>query len=222
MIKLVNALPDIVPLTAEGVRILSAFNTYGETALFWVQDEKTVLCSLDGDMTLLYRGTDVGELKEFLNFINPKSIFANYETLQLLGYITERVYVYKKDYCPDLEKLNGDAVKSDDVYSLLCNKGFLLPPFPEFATDYCRKLNLGSLSVFALKDTAVALGITENETLLITGVASNKKGFGTVALNGLLAKGGYKTAFCVTKKETVKFYEKNGFAFCYEAGYVIF
>ena len=88
-----------------------------------------------------------------------------------------------------------------------------------FAVDFCYRLNHGYLKYFALKEICAAIGISDGQAVLLNGIASHKKGMGSVALHGVLSQFGYKTAFAVCERDVCGFYEKNNFIHIYDGGY---
>ncbi len=219
MIKQIKSLPAFSVNCAERLKIKSAFSFYKDIALLFVQDEKTFISLLDGNMVIDYGGTDIAELFAFINTVSPKTVFAKSGVLENYSFKEEEKCSVLVRKTPAKSTLSGDTLKSDEIYSILNTKGLSLPPYEYFAVDFCRKLNGGGLYYFALKDVAAAIVLKEGETLLLNGIASRKKGMGSVALNGVLAKCDYKTVFCVSRQENLPFYYKNGFEFSYNVSY---
>ena len=106
----------------------------------------------------------------------------------------------------------------NEIYKLLNIKGLDLPPYEYFAVDFCHRLNHGGLKYFALKENCAAIGVFDGQAVLVNGIASHKKGMGTLALCGLLSQ--YNVpAFAVCEKNVTPFYLKNNFSHIYDAGY---
>ncbi len=219
MILLVNEIPKLDLPRAEVVKINCTYNAYGDIALFWVQDtNKAIISMLDGNMVIYNNGANIDELREFIGVISPLSVFGDADTLrQIFGDAFHRVYVMKSEHSFKCDILS-QTVNSDEIYKLLDVKGIELPPYEHFAVDFCHKLNHGQLKYFAIKQICAAIGISDSKTVLVNGIASHKKGMGTVALAGLLSQ--YNaTALAVCEKEIMPFYLKNNFNHAYDAGY---
>lgn len=219
MISLVNEIPKLSQPLAEVVKINCAYNSYGDVALFWTQDQtRAVISMLDGNMVIYNNDSDIDELREFIGVISPSSVFSDAKTLNaLFGDNFHEVCVVKSDKkfdCADI----SDVVNSSKIYQLLNTDGLDLPPYEHFAVDFCHRLNHGELKYFAKKDLCAAIGVFDGQTVLVNGIASHKKGMGTMALQGLLSQ--YKTtAIAVCEKEVMPFYLKNNFEHVYNAGY---
>ena len=219
MISLVNEIPKLSLPLAEVVKINCAYNSYGDVALFWTQDQtRAVISMLDGNMVIYNNDADIDELREFIGVISPLSVFSDAKTLTALFEDNfHEVCVVKSDKkfdCADI----SDVVNSSEMYQLLNTDGLDLPPYEHFAVDFCHRLNHGELKYFAKKDLCAAIGVFDGQTVLVNGIASHKKGMGTMALQGLLSQ--YKTtAIAVCEKEVMPFYLKNNFEHVYNAGY---
>lgn len=219
MISLVNEIPKLSQPLAEVVKINCAYNSYGDVALFWTQDQtRAVISMLDGNMVIYNNDADIDELREFIGVISPLSVFSDAKTLTALFEDNfHEVCVVKSDKkfdCADI----SDVVNSSEMYQLLNTDGLDLPPYEHFAVDFCHRLNHGELKYFAKKDLCAAIGVFDGQTVLVNGIASHKKGMGTVALGGLLSQ--YDaTAIAVCEKEVMPFYLKNNFEHVYNAGY---
>ena len=219
MISLVNEIPKINLPRAEVVKINCNYNSYKDVALFWTQNEcDAIISMLDGNMVIYNLNADIQELYEFIGVISPSSVFSDAKTLEdLFGNDFHRVYVVKSEHQFKSDLLS-DNLNSKEVYQLLDVNGLQLPPYEYFAVDFCHRLNHGQLNYFALKNSCAAIIISDEQTTLLNGIASHKKGMGTVALEGVLSQG--KAPYlAVCEKEVAPFYLKNKFKHAYDAGY---
>jgi len=221
MIKLVN-FPKERSNGVENIKIREFYCCYGDIALFWEQSDSLLsIAMLDGNMILDGKCGDITELKEFIKMINPKSIFAKSELLENLGLNKNITNAFvMKIFSLERENLTSDELSSKDVFSILNGGGLSMPPYEYFAVDFCRRLNLGRLKYFGLKDKACAVSIGEKE-ILINGILSKEKGFGSYCLKGILSKNKNKTVYAVCKEDVKPFYLKNGFIQEYKVGYWI-
>lgn len=222
MISLINELPSIYKINAELVKIKCLYDAYknDNKVLFWVQDDNKALISMtDGNMIIFNNGADCEEIKTFVEVLSPACIYSDYDTLRAIDKAPkERINVVYKLADSHFDT-KSDALKSDEIYNLLDVDGLSLPEYPYFAVDYCRRLNMGTADYFALKDKCAAISFNSDEFAIINGIAAKQKGYGSVALKGILNKN-YGRHFLVCCRDKVKgFYEKNGFEFLYYAGY---
>ena len=222
MISLVSSVPFLSKESAESIKINCLFEAYknDDRVLFWVQDENKAVISLsDSNMIIHNISADIEELREFVEVINPVCIFSDLKTLKALGKEPqEKIYVMSRK--ADIEgETEGDSLSSKELYSLLDTDGLSLPEYPYFAVDFCKRLNMGTADYFAIKDTCAAITFNCQNAAIMNGIASHKKGFGSVALKAVLQKNTGRD-FLVCCREKVKgFYEKNGFSPLYFAGY---
>ncbi len=219
MISLVNEIPKISLPCAEVLKINCNYNSYKDIALFWTQDnDKAIISMLDGNMVIFNQGADIEELVKFINLVSPLSVFSDERTLTaIFGKDFHRVCVMESKYTFKCD-IPSDEMTSDRIYKLLDVDGLELPGYECFAVDFCHRLNHGYLRYYARKDLCAAIGISDGQAVLVNGIASHKKGMGTVALSGLLSQ--YDTpAIAVCEENIVPFYLKNNFSLSYMAGY---
>lgn len=223
MIHLVTELPDIYDKnSAELLKIKCLFEAYSDIALFWSQQgADTLISMLDSNMTIYAKNPDFDELKSFIDVIAPKSIFTDFKTAKNLGLkINETASVLSRN-CDIPFKNSPDELKSDEIYNILNVEGLTLPSFDSFAVDFCHRKNIGKLKIFAKAKTFAAVSIDCEDVCLINGIASHRKGQGSVALEGILSQNFGKTALACAKEEVKNFYIKNGFRETYKAAYCV-
>lgn len=222
MISLVEKLPVISSLTAEYVKIYSLYDSYknDKNVLFWVQNNNDAVISLaDGNMTILNINADIMELGEFISVISPASIFSDYKTLLSLGLspIEKACVMAKKAEKQNIPKM--DELSSKEIYKLLNVEGLLLPAYPFFAVDFCRRLNRGKAKYFAINNICCAVSFNTGSMAIINGVASHQKGFGSIAIKGIEDINEGRDLIACCKEDIEEFYIKNGFKELYFAGY---
>ena len=95
MIRLTDRLPELTEPDAVGFKLHALFDCYADTALFWTQESRdTCFGLLDGHLILSAKQPVDQELRHFVSFLSPKSIFTHPETLASLGLTaTETVFV---------------------------------------------------------------------------------------------------------------------------------
>lgn len=222
MISITKEIPRVEERDASLIKLRCLYECYKEdsSVMFWCQNEGDAYISLtDGNMIIYNKNADIEELSEFVSVISPCCVFSDLETLKALGKAPkEDIYVY----CIKAQKSDSaqsDELSSKELYSLLDVDGLSLPEYPFFAVDYCRRLNMGFADYFGLKGTCAAISFKTGRFAIMNGIASHKKGYGSIALKNILGKNEGRD-FLVCCREKVKmFYEKNGFEFLYKAGY---
>lgn len=221
MIRLITDLPKIEALSAEYVRIRCLFDAYqdDDSVLFWKEEESGSLLSLaDGDMTVYCPSGVTEEMGSFLSMLSPKTVFSDANTLSALGlkpYRKLSVLCRKADLTDEQE---SDLFSSRELYDLLQSGGLSLPDYPAFAVDICRRLNHGGAVYFGLKEKCAAITCFSGNIALLTGIVSRQKGFGTVALEGILQKNRGRTVLACCEEPVKPFYLKSGFRTLYDAG----
>ena len=225
MIRLVNALPEVSKPTAEYIRIKCLFDCYKEDpdVYFWQQTgEETYISLSDGNMTLSYGGGNTAELTEFIKMLNPKTVFTESSTFEKLGIQPdETVKVMAR--CADTLPLSdtGDRLSSKDIYEVFSAAGLDVPDYPNFAVDFCRRLNRGGASLWGIKNKCAAVSFNTGNYALLCGLASLEKGKGGQALKAIICKNSGRQMLLCCKPPLVGFYEKYGFKRLYTAGYKV-
>ena len=222
MISLTEGLPKINSHTAEWVKIKCLFDAYSgdKHVLFWHQDnDKAVMAMTDGNMIILNNGADISELSEFVSVLSPACIFSDYETLCAINRKPEEIINIMHIKAEKASVPESDNLKSDEVYRLLDVDGLSLPEYPCFAVDYCRRLNMGKLDLYAIKNKCCAVSFKSENSSIMNGIASHQKGYGTIALKGILNKNAGNNFFVCCRNSVKNFYEKNGFKALYQGGY---
>ncbi len=222
MISLVNKLPKIKEYNAEFLKIQCLYDCYcdDDRVMFWCQDEaKAVIAMTDGNMIIYNNNADIEELKEFIDVLCPACIFSDLETLKNLDRIPqERINIMWR--MADVQsELQSDILSSKELYSLLDVDGLSLPEYPFFAVDYCRRLNKGSANYFGIKEKCAVITFHSGKNAIINGIASHEKGYGSIALKGILTKNYGKKLLVCCRDKVKGFYENNGFELLYYAGY---
>ncbi len=222
MICLVGKIPDFNLKTAEWVKIKSLYLAYknDSNVMFWVQNNNEALIAMtDGNMIISNNGGDFEELCEFVNVLNPACVFSDYDTLCEIGRRPkERINIVSR-FADIKGETAGDSLSSKEVYELLNVEGLSLPEYPYFAVDYCHRLNRGLADMFGIKNQCCAVTFNCGDMAIMNGIASHKKGMGSVALKAVLQKNYGRDFFVCCRDSVLPFYEKNGFSHQYYGGY---
>lgn len=214
MIKLVKQIPDFGVNSLEYVKINALYNAYknDDNVLFWVQDNgKCLISAVGGNMQIFDNGAELGELDSFLSVIAPHSIFASFDLLCHLGRKpSEKLYVVFR-HAEECAPIEGDYLSSKELYELLSVPELSLPDYPDFAVDYCHRLNVKTADSFAFEGKCAAITFNCGTSAFINGIVSREKGFGRVAMNGIIAKNSGRKVFACCRENVLGFYIKNGF-----------
>ena len=188
--------------------------------MFWCQDfDKAVISMTDGNMIIYNSGADCEELKQFVELLSPACIYSDYDTLCALDRKpNERINVMMRN-TDVTEEFEGDTLSSKELYKLLDTDGLSLPCYPQFAVDYCRRLNHNGADYFGIKNKCAVISFKTGNYAIINGIASHEKGYGSIALKAILNKNHGKKLFVCCRDKVKGFYIKNGFEHCYYAGY---
>ena len=222
MITLTDSLPEASVPNIEYVRLKCLYDCYKEDkdTLFWEQDGgKAYISLVDGDMTVFRENGDMDELKEFISMISSRSIFGSLEVLKKLGFSDIHSVEVMSRKADILGNTLGDNLDSREIYDILNIEEFILPEYPYFAVDFCRRLNRGTADYFAVKNKCAAVSFHTGNYALLNGIVSREKGFGTAALKAILQKNYGREMLVCCEEKLIGFYEKNGFKKRYKAGY---
>ena len=222
MIALTDFLPDASEPNVEYIRTKCLYDCYKDDkdVLFWEQDGGKAYISLaSGDMTVFCENGDYEEIKEFISVISPRSIFGSLEVLEKLGFSDIHSVFVMSRKADILGETVGDDLKSREIYDILNVKEFVLPEYPYFAVDLCRRLNRGLADYFAIRNKCAAVSFHTGNYAVLNGIVSREKGLGTVALKAILQKNYGRELIVCCEEKLIEFYEKNGFKKLYKAGY---
>ena len=195
------------------LRIECEIASFPDTTTLYKADTGGYISLSAGGGCVVSGGVPLEELTSFLNLLSPKSVFLSEENAKDIkgGFKVTPVTVLERTDIREMP-FKGDRLKSDDVYKILkLAFGENIPPFDQFAVNFCRQKNKNNLLYVAVKDTAVAIASTHKNSAYISAVASLKKGMGSIVLNGLLTKLKDKKVYVVCENEIKPFYLKNGF-----------
>jgi len=222
MISITKEITKVDIKDAALIKLRCLYECYKDdsSVMFWCQNGGDAYISLtDGNMIIYNKNADIKELSEFVSVISPCCVFSDLETLKAIGKApNEEIYVYSIK-AEKSEKTKSDELSSDELYSLLDVDGLSLPEYPFFAVDYCRRLNKGYADYFAIKGLCAAISFNTGRFAIMNGIASHKKGYGSIALKNILSKNEGRDFLVCCREKVRMFYEKNGFQFLYKAGY---
>ena len=222
MITQTDVLPVLTITGAELTKIYCLYDCYkGDGfARFFMQDGgNTILSLTDGNMVIYRDGGDSDELRDFVTLLSPACVYSDLDTLTAIGLPPDEVISVYGRFADITGTSPCDDLSSAEIYKLLDAPGLSLPDYEYFAVDYCRRLNHGGASVFALRDKCAAVSFHTGDFAVMNGLASHAKGYGSTALTGILQKNFGRTFYVCCRKELKPFYERAGFKEKYHAGY---
>lgn len=221
MINRVNTLPRRDGPFAETVKLENLFYAYKDEIQLFVQTKTGAVISLLSGDAIISGKAEAEELKQFLSFLRPRSVFSAADNLTALygadGFEQVNVLMREKPAEPVGNNTFLYDFSSKEAYDLLNDGGFGLPPYEYFATDYCRRKNMGLIKIFGKRGECIAVTLEGDEHRLLSGIVSKTKGSGGALL--LSAIGGEKPVLTVCRDELLPFYGKFGFTPLYKAGY---
>lgn len=220
MINRIKELPEISKPSAEVIKLKNMAAAYPDEIQLFAQTDSGAVLSLLGKDVIIAGDINAQEVKQFLNFLKPESVFSSADNLAAVfgeGAFECVNTLIKKGGKITAGNMFSYDFSSDEAYALLKEGGFLLPEYEYFATDYCRRKNRGLLRVFGKKETCIALTLQDKEYRLVSGIVSKAKGLGGALL--LAAAGGNRDVLAVCRDELLPFYTKYGFEPLYKAGY---
>ena len=141
MISKISCPPEALSPLAETVKIRNLFLAYqSEIQLLRQTETGAVISLLDGN-AIISGGVNAAEVKSFLSFVKPKSVFSSMDNLTSLygegAFESLNVIICKK---PPLRQAAGylTDISSREAFDILSAGGFELPGYEYFATDFCR------------------------------------------------------------------------------------
>ena len=211
-------MPEADSPSAEMIKIQNLFTAYNDESQLFCQSNTGTLIFLLNKDAIVFGNTIDEEIKKFLAFLRPDSVFSKSDNLKtLFGDFEEvNVLILKK---PTKTKMGSfeNSLSSREIYDILSVDEFYLPPYEYFATDYCRRLNRGLIKAFSKRDVCAAITLESMNYRLLSGIVSKQKGLGGALL--LAAVSGEKPVIAVCRDELLPFYLKYGFTPLYKAGY---
>ena len=218
MISKIDILPKADNPSAEMIKMQNLFAAYpGEAQLFRQSNSGTLILLLNKDAIVCGENAD-DEVKNFLAFLRPDTVFSSSDNLKKLfdDFEAVNVLILEKPANTKIGSFENN-LSSREIYDILCVDEFDLPPYEYFATDYCYRLNHGLIRVFSKRDVCAAITLESENYRLLSGIVTKKKGLGGALL--LAAVSGEKPVITVCRDKLVPFYIKYGFKPLYKAGY---
>lgn len=218
MIKLITNFSEGPIADPNYIKIASSIRAYGSARPFctaWRQDE-TLICRIDGNMTLYGDDFDAEEMKKFISAVGAKSLSCSVNAAERLG------YPYKKYSV--LRATRGMAAQADfepscdEVYRLLSEGSdgdIALPERTAFIADLSHRIRHGTAIAAVYKSAVCVVPYMTDYGALICGVATEKSargsGFAGMCVAGTVNRLSRPT-FVICSESVIPFYKKFGFS----------
>ena len=213
-----------LPPSSVSVRIESMNKAYGgsfDFLDFWIQKNETeitaALCRFSGELWILANeNADFEELSAFCKVSAP-TVLTDVATAKRLGVTITSEFI---ELCLEpCQRAEGQAVGIESLYKALIKGSdgdVFIPDYAEWYADISHRMRHGTAAA-TLLDVSVALaGFVGENAALITGASTDPdhrgKGEGKAAVMQLAAALYPRKIFAEATENTVKFYEKCGFA----------
>ena len=217
MIKLITNFTEAPIAEPNYIKIAASIKAYGTARPFctaWRQDD-TLLCRIDGNMTLYGDDFDAEEIRKFISAVGASSLSCSVSAAEKLG------YPYKK-YCV-LRASRGIAAAADfspscdEVYRLLSegtDGDIALPERTAFIADLSHRIRHETALAAVFKSAVCVVPYMTDYGALICGVATEASargsGFAGMCVAGMVDKLKRPT-FVICSEGLVPFYKKFGF-----------
>ncbi len=217
MIKLLTKFEEGPIIDPNYIKIASSINAYGlsKPFLFAWKQGNTLICRIDGNMTIYGDDFDSEEIRSFISAVGAKTLTCSVAAAEMLCYEYKTYNVLRSD--------KGMSVpvdfksSCDEIYSLLRegeDGDVSLPERTAFIADLSHRMRHGTALAATYKSAVCVAPFLTESGALICGVATEKgargNGFAGMCVAGMVQKLARPT-FTVCSDELVPFYKKFGF-----------
>ncbi len=228
MIKLLSRF-EVGPIEDPNyIKIASSISAYGLTPSFlfaWRQGD-TLICRIDGNMTLYGDDFDPEEVRLFISAVGAKTLTCSVAAAEKLCYPYKKYQVLRSDKGMAAPANFEPAL--DDVYNLLSegeDGDIALPERTSFIADLSHRMRHGSAMATIYKSAVCVVPFVTQSGALISGVATEKSargsGFAGMCVAGTVNRLARPT-FVVCSDSLAPFYRKFGFSPWGENAEIIF
>lgn len=217
MIKLLTNFAEGPIADPNYIKIASSINAYGLQKPFlfaWKQGE-TLICRIDGNMTLYGENFDSEEIRSFISAVGAKTLTCSVAAAEMLCYEYKTYNVLRSD--KGMSVPMDFSPSTDEVYRLLRegeDGDIALPERTAFIADLSHRLRHGTALAGTYKSAVCVVPFIAEGGALICGVATEKgargSGFAGMCVAGTVNKLARPT-FTICTDELVPFYKKFGF-----------
>ena len=199
------------------IKIAASIRAYGLERPFlfaWKQGD-TLICRIDGNMTIYGDNFDPEEMRSFIAAVGAKTLTCSVAAAEMLcyEYKTYNVLISEKG----LSVPANFEPSCDEVYNLLKegeDGDITLPERTAFIADLSHRMRHGTALAAIYKSAVCVVPFVADSGALICGVATEKgargSGFAGMCVAGTVQKLARPT-FTICSYELVPFYKKFGF-----------
>ncbi len=222
MIKLISRFETENIIDPNYIKIAASIKAYGTSRPFctsWRQGD-TLLCRIDGNMTLYGEDFDPEEIKSFISAVGAKTLCCSASAAEKLGYDYKKYKVMRADKGARVAAEFEPSL--DLVYKLLCegeDGEITLPDREAFIADLSHRTRHGTALSVVYKSAVCVIPYITDSGALICGVATEKSargsGFAGMCVNAAVSRVNRPT-LVICEDSLVPFYKKFGFYECGE------
>ncbi|MBR3593201.1 MAG: hypothetical protein IKL44_00860 [Clostridia bacterium] len=228
MIKLITTFTEGPKVDPNYIKIASTIAAYGTGRPFctaWRQDE-TLICRVDGNMTIYGDDFDAEEIRKFISAVGAKTLSCSVSAAEKLGYPYKKYTVMRSSR--GMAAPADFSPASDEVYRLLSegtDGDIALPERDAFMADLSHRVRHGTAMAAVFKSAVCVVPFMTDYGALICGVATEKtargSGFAGMCVSATVQKLARPT-FVICSEGTIPFYKKFGFSEWGENAEIIF
>ncbi len=216
MIKLVSRFTDEPIKDPNYIKIAASIKAYGTLKSFctvW-QTGATLICKIDGHVTLYGDDFDSEEVKKFLGAIGAGGISCSVSAAEKLGFAYRTVNVL--ECCKGIGAAVDFAPSTDEIYNILSlgtDGDIILPERTAFIADLSHRIRHGTALAATYKGTVCVAPYVIDGAALICGVCAGENrggGFAGVCVSAMVHRLARPT-LVLCSDELVGFYKKFGF-----------
>ena len=217
MIKLVSRFEEKAICEPNYIKIAASVKAYGTARPFctvW-QTGDSLICKIDGHLTLYGDDFSAEELKNFINVIGAKTLDCSESAAQKLGYSYETVNILSCD--KGISAPADFSPSLDEVYEILSlgqDGDISMPDRTAFIADLSHRIRHETAVACVYKSTVCVAPYTTDSGALICGVSAGQNrgsGFAGMAVSATV-KHLSRPCFVLCTDSVVGFYEKFGFS----------
>ncbi len=218
MIKLISNFSEGPIADPNYIKIAATIRAYGTARPFctaWRQDE-TIICRVDGNMTIYGEDFDQEELKNFIGAVGAKTISCSIRAAEKLGFPYKKYKVLRS--LKGMPSAADFSPSCDEVYRLLTegtDGDISLPDRTAFIADLSHRIRHETALAAVFKSAVCVVPFMTDYGALICGVATEASargsGFAGMCVAGMVNKLARPT-FVICSESLVPFYKKFGFA----------
>lgn len=222
MIRLISRFEPQAVADPNYIKIAASIAAYGTSRPFctaWRQED-TLICRIDGNMTLYGEVFDPEEVKSFISAVGANTLCCSVSAAEKLRYEYKKYNVMRSDR--GARAAAEHEPSCDTVYRLLCegeDGDITLPDREAFIADLSHRIRHGTAAACVYKSAVCVVPYITEGGALICGVATEKtargSGFAGMCVCAAVERLNRPT-FVLCSDALLPFYTKFGFKKCGE------